>query len=137
MERELVLNRIRTPDGTILISRHRHDYVTYTDDNGLEYMVDGGTDYLRRTIQYEAPYKELSLYTDDPFEEIRKHYCRGGRGKDGKQPLKWIPIAEMSDEHLEATIQYNLERNMESSTSTMLYVKEQDYRKEHSISIPD
>ena len=26
----------------IIRSRHRHDYVTHTDANGKEYMVDGG-----------------------------------------------------------------------------------------------
>jgi hypothetical protein len=41
-ETRIVANRIRTPDGTILESKHRHDYVTYTDANGKQYMVDGG-----------------------------------------------------------------------------------------------
>ena len=40
--RELVYNAIQTPDGTILRSRHRHDYVTHKDANGKTYMLDGG-----------------------------------------------------------------------------------------------
>ena len=51
MNEKYLANRIRTPDGTILESMHRHDYVTYIDANGKEYMVDGGLDYLRRNIQ--------------------------------------------------------------------------------------
>ena len=38
----LVRNAMRTPDGTIIRSRHRHDYVTHKDANGSEYMLDGG-----------------------------------------------------------------------------------------------
>ena len=37
----LIYNAIRTPDGTVLESRHKHDYQEYQDANGLEYMVDG------------------------------------------------------------------------------------------------
>jgi hypothetical protein len=44
---------------------HRHDYVTYTDANGLDYMVDGGNDYLRRNVHTEAPYEELTIYEDE------------------------------------------------------------------------
>jgi len=38
MEKKIILNRIKTPDGTILTSYHRHDYIEYIDDNGLEYI---------------------------------------------------------------------------------------------------
>ena len=34
-EKQIIINQIRTPDGTLLKSMHRHDYVEYTDKNGL------------------------------------------------------------------------------------------------------
>lgn len=137
MERKLIVNRIKTPDGTILTSRHRHDYVTYKDANGLDYMLDGGNEYQRYIIQESAPFENLSLYTDSPFEEIRKEFCRGGRGKDGRQPLTWVPIANMSNSWLTACIPYNIERGFNESISTEMYRKELEYRKEHNIFIED
>lgn len=156
--RKIILNRIKTPDGTILISRHRHDYVTHIDKNKREYMVDGGNDYLRRNFHETKlsifkralinfmmwfgyiwidpiKYTELSLYDGAPFEVIREHYCRGGRGVDGKQPLTWVPLKEMNDGWLEACIIYNLERDMGESYASIMYVAEQDYRKVNKIKI--
>ena len=97
-------NRIRTPDGTILESMHRHDYVTYVDANGKEYMVDGGLDYLRRNVHDDAPYEELSVYTDDLHIEIRNVFKWGTRGKDGKQPLTYVPLKDLTTEHIEAIL---------------------------------
>lgn len=136
-ERRIILNRIKTPDGTILISRHRYDFVTYIDANGLEYMVDGGTDYLRRNVNMEAPYEEMSIYSDAPFEEVREHYCRGGRGKDGTESLKWVPLAKMSNDWLEACIVYNEERGLKDSFASSMYAKELKYREENDIFIKD
>lgn len=137
MDRRLVLNRIQTPDGTILTSHHRHDYVTHTDKNGLEYMVDGGLDYQRCNINKSAPHTDLSVYSDAPFEIIRESFHRGGRGKDGKSPLTWVPISKMNDEWLEATIQYNEDRGMSDNFATQLYKAERNYRKDNNISIPE
>ena len=104
-EDKIVANRIRTPDGTILESMHRHDYVTYVDKNGKEYMVDGGTDYLRRNVHQDAPYEELSVYSDAPHAEIREVFRWGTRGKDGNQPLKFILLKDMESDHIQAIIE--------------------------------
>jgi hypothetical protein len=101
----IVANMIRTPDGTILQSKHLHDYVEYTDKNGLEYMVDGGCAYLRRIVQDEAPYEELSLYAHDDHSLVREHFHWGTRGKDGRQPLKWVALKDLTTDHIEAIIE--------------------------------
>ena len=104
-EARIVANRIRTPDGTILESMHRHDYVTYTDANGKEYMVDGGLDYLRRNVHDDAPYEELSVHTDDSHMLIREAFKWGTRGKDGKQPLTYVPLKFLTSEHIDAILE--------------------------------
>lgn len=136
-DKKIVVNMIRTPDGTILQSKHRHDYVEYVDDNGYRYMVDGGLEYLRRNVHKEAPYEELSLYEDDNFEEIRKYHCRGGRGKDGTEQLKWVPLCEMSDAWLRACIEFNGSHHLSGAVTNKMYEKELEYRKEHGIIIED
>jgi len=103
-EARIVSNRIRTPDGTVLESRHRHDYVTYVDANGKEYMVDGGLDYLRRNVHDDAPYEELSVYDDAPYALVREVFKWGTRGKDGKQPLTYVPLKDLTNEHIEAIL---------------------------------
>ena len=102
---KIVANRIRTPDGTILESKHRHDYVTHTDANGKEYMVDGGLDYLRRIVHDDAPYEELSIYSDAPHTEIREVFCWGTRGVDGRQPLTFKLLKDLTTDHIEAILE--------------------------------
>ena len=102
-KQQLVANKIRTPDGTILQSFHRHDYKTYVDQNGETYMVDGGLDYLRRNVT-KVPYQELSVTLSDPFEVIRETFHWGTRGKDGQQPLAWKALKDLDDDHIEAIL---------------------------------
>ena len=136
-EKKIIVNQIRTPDGTILKSLHQHDYVVYTDKNGKDYMVDGGSEYLRRNLHEDAPYEELTIYDDAPFEVIRENYCRGGRGKDGKQPLTWVPMSQMNDNWVAACIAYNIERGMGDSFANNMYRKEQKYRIVNTILIAE
>jgi len=120
--KQLVVNARITPDGTRIQSNYRHDYVTHVDKNGMTYMVDGGLEYARYNIN-DIPDTPAYLYVDDNFSEIRKYHCRGSRGKDGKQPLKWITLAKMSLNHLKACIAYNKERGVDNFTND-LYNKE-------------
>lgn len=100
---KIIRNRIRTPDGTILESRHRHDYVSYTDANGETYMTDGGTSYFRRSMNSE-PYEDLSVTLEDGHELVRWNLLWGTYGKDGKQPLKLVCLADMDTDHIQACL---------------------------------
>jgi hypothetical protein len=100
----ILLNRIRTPDGTVLTSRSRHDYKTYMDANGEVYMVDGGLQYLRRSVNNVSA-TELSLDSGDNIEDIREGFEWGTYGKDGKQPLKRVLLKNLTNEHIHAIIQ--------------------------------
>jgi hypothetical protein len=104
MAKQIVVNCIRTPDGTLLQSRHVHDYATYGDKNGYTYMVDGGRDYLRRNIVDQAPAEELSLNVDDPHEAIRERFDWGTRGKDGKSPLTFKLLKDLDNDHIMAIL---------------------------------
>ena len=98
----IIANRIKTPDGTIVESRHRHDYSCHTDANGFRYCVDGGPEYLRRTFDKDAPPAEdVSVYSDDPHELIREVMRWGTRGMDGSEPLKYLPLKDMTSTHIQ------------------------------------
>ena len=102
--RKLILNRIRTPDNTILESKHRHDYKCYKDTKSNEiYMNDGGIDCIRRSINIE-PYEDLSLYSDDPFEILRENITWGTYGKNGDEELHYKPISNMSSNHINSIL---------------------------------
>jgi len=99
--RNIVLNRIRTPDGTVLTSRHRHDYVRHLDKNGLEYSVDGGLDYLSRGFDRDDPHEELSVYADDSFDLVRTSLAWRTRGLSGDQPVRWVTLDKLETEHIQ------------------------------------
>jgi len=97
-----LLNRIKTPDGTILTSYNRHDYLTHKDTITKEVlMVDGGNDYARRHV---GTYEELSVYDDGSHLTRRSALHWGTRGKDNKQPLTYKPIKDLDSDHIEAIL---------------------------------
>ena len=69
-------------------------------------MIDGGTDYCRYGAKDMSMIKQTTLYEDDDFELIRKYHSRGGRGIDGKEPLKYVPLYKMDDDWLNAVLDY-------------------------------
>ena len=101
-ENRLLLNRIKTPDGTILTSYYTHDYKEYKDTITKEVlMVDGGNDYARRNI---GTYDELSVYDDGSHVTRRTALHWGTRGKDGKQPLLFKALKDLDSDHIEAIL---------------------------------
>ena len=102
----IISNKIRTPDGTVIESMHRHDYVSHTDKNGYVYSVDGGKSYLKRSYSPGAPAaQEASVYSNEPHELIRESFKWGTRGIDGNDPLTWICLSEMTTEHIDAVLE--------------------------------
>jgi len=93
---------MKTPDGTILESLHRHDYVTHTDANGKEYMLDGGFDYVRCSANGDE--EMLTVTSDDSHEVIREVVKWGTYGKNGDETLVHVKIADMSTQHLKACL---------------------------------
>lgn len=105
VEPRILANRIQTPDGTILQSYSRHDYKVHVDANGHTYGIDGGLEYLKRTWSEGAPRAtDMSLYTDDPHEVIREVVSWGTRGINGDEPLKYVPLMRMENDHLKACL---------------------------------
>lgn len=127
MKEEILVNKIRTPDGTIIRSFHRHDCVSHDDANGTTYVVDGGTDYLRRGGKDD--YTDLSVSTSSPHEYVRERFEWTTFGISGKEPAKYIKIR-----HLQYTHIYNIMAN-EALTPNLrqIFVNELDYRARHGV----
>lgn len=128
--RQMVCNRamcLKCKD--VITSRHRHDFVTCGCGN---LSLDGGNDYRRTLYENWTMVSDMSIYLDEPFEIVRVHAARGSRGKDGKQPLTWIPLCWMSNDYLEAVLDYGCVAWFKD-----LVHKEIAYRKENSIFIAD
>ena len=132
----LIRNAIMTPDGTVLESRHRHDYVTHVDAvNGQEYMVDGGLDYVRRTfIDENRPAQDLCVYLEDGHEKVREALTWGTYGKNGDQPLRQVKLSEMSNAHIQACLD-TVPRMYPQYRTAM--ETELEYRAEHYIVVED
>jgi hypothetical protein len=132
---KIMVNQIRTPDGTVIKSRSVHDYNTYIDANGKYYSVDGGLEYLRRGWDPDAPpYEDVSIYSTDPHEVIREHLDWGSFGKDGKEELHYILLKDMNDNHIAAVLetQKRMHPNLREAMEN-----EQKYRREHGIVVPE
>ena len=99
----IILNRVRTPDGTIITSHHVHDIATHFDKNGHCYQVDGGLIALFRSNPPEHPPEELSLREDEPWHVVRANKHWGINFTKDKEPLpatKWTPIKDLGTDHI-------------------------------------
>jgi len=122
-ESGIVYSAIKTPDGTILQSRHRHDYQTYTDKNGKEYMIDGGLDYIRSSDNGDEEYITITLNHDHNI--VREYTTWGTYGIYGDEPLRYITLKDMTTEHIEAVLDNvrNIHPNLRAA-----FLNELEYR---------
>lgn len=103
--RQLVYNSVTCLEcNETIVSYHRHDFKACSCPNKA--VVDGGTSYLRYGAVDMSKIKSFAVYADEDFEIVRKYATRGGRGKDGKEPLSWIAICDINDDWLQAIVEY-------------------------------
>lgn len=132
-EKILLHNSIKTPDGTILVSKHVHDYVSHIEKiTGATFAIDGGQSYQR--IISGGKFENLSVYVGDPHEKVREVVERGGRGIDGDEPLKYVVLKDISDNWLQAIITYE-EKYRPKNMYLPIYREEQVYRKQNNIKV--
>lgn len=104
----IIYNAIECPDGTVIESQYRWDFVKHTQEDGREYAVDGGCDYLKRLFT-DYDWKELSVTTESPHEEIRKVFKWTSQlDKDGN--ILECPITkrlkDLEDDHVLALVKW-------------------------------
>lgn len=99
---KILHSQLTTPDGTVLVSRYRHDYVSYTDANGKFYFLDGGNSYIRSSLHADANYVTLS--TEDPHIVVRNYLEWGTYGINGDEPLHQVTLANMNTGHIKAVL---------------------------------
>lgn len=101
----IIRNAIITPDGTYLRSYHRHDYVQHLDKfTGEIYIVDGGNDYLRRSLN-TSPAEDLTVYLSDPFHVVREAFVWKSYGKNYEHPHGiYIKLCDITTDHIRAIL---------------------------------
>ena len=124
----LLYNAIKCPDGTLLVSRHQHDFQMHVQEDGREYFVDGGLTYQR--IGYsDNEYTNLCVYSDDPHEKIREHFewTRNFDKDMNKLPQpEIIKLKDITDEHLIALVEWT--KDGYSKEIHKVFVDEVEYR---------
>lgn len=125
----IIRNAIMTPDQTFLWSRHVHDYVIHIDTiTGEEYMVDGGNQYLRRSVNI-VPAEDFTVTMDDKFTLIRYAFVWRSYGKNGEHRPYGIytSLCDMDTEHIESIL--NTQVHIRGTYIEELMIAELQYRK--------
>lgn len=126
VEKRLIRNSFQCLEcNEILISHYTHDYTTCKCPNSAS--TDGGLSYARYGAKDMSKLKDLCIYDDEQFESLRNIISRGGRGKLGDQPLKYVVLSNIDDEWLQAIIEYE-EENKPNNPYLKYYKLEQKWR---------
>jgi hypothetical protein len=129
---QIIANAIMCPDGTYLRSYNRHDYKEHLDKvSGEIYIVDGGNDYLRRSVN-TTPATPMDVYLSDPFETIRRNFVWKSYGKNGEHIPHgvYIYLYAMDTDHIHAILE--TQTQIKGTYVEDLMKQELAYRKEFS-----
>src|SRR3990170_7172699 len=106
--RQLIHNSVTCLEcGEVLESLHVHDYRTCNCPQATS--VDGGLSYERFGGKDLAKIQSNHIYSDSPFEVIREHVTRGGRGRNMDEKLKYVKLQDINESWLAAIITYEEE----------------------------
>ena len=124
----LLHNSIMCPDGTVLVSKHQHDFQMHVQEDGREYFVDGGLQYQR--IGYsDKEYTNLCVSSDDPHEKIREpfEWARNFDKDMNKLPRpEVIKLKDITDDHLIALVEWT--KDSYPKEIHKVFVDEVEYR---------
>jgi len=98
-------NSFICPDGFELVSEHVHDYRQHKDkSNGKIYVIDGGPEYMRRSCHGDEVDTSIVWTPEMTHEYVRTLLKWGTMGKKGDEDLKFVTLAEMTTEHINAVL---------------------------------
>lgn len=124
--RKLLYNAICTPDGTVLESRHRHDFRQHRDKKtGKLYGIDGGLDYRRRSGPED--YEDISIIWEPnmPHDTLRDYLKWASYGKNGKGPVRYILLKDLDTDHINNIL--DTQRDLDAFYAKALFA-ELDFR---------
>lgn len=127
MERHLVHNSITCLNcGEVIVSRHRHDFQRCNCPNGT--FIDGGLEPFGRFGGKDLNMiKQFQVTSDDDHSLIRTHFERGTYGKNGDEPLRYVPLKDIDDDWLDNIIKYE-EQYRPDNKYLNHYRDEKEYR---------
>lgn len=99
---KILVNEIQCPEclGRVK-SRHVHDFRYCQCEKSF---VDGGREYVRCGGNLDQPPIQLTIYDDGTHKTRREHLEWGSCGKSGKEPLRYIKIKDLTDDHMDNII---------------------------------
>lgn len=136
-QRQLLVNKIQCPDGTILESKHRHDYQEHTQEDGRNYLIDGGLNYQRIGFSDEE-YTDLSVYADDDHSVIREDFewtRRMGKNKNLLGEPQVMKLKDLSNNHVESLCYFTVRGYPDFINK--VFVDEHNYRIDNNIVVKD
>lgn len=129
IDKEILVNKIKCPDGTILESRYQHDYQCHVQEDEREYFVDGGLQY-QRVGSSDDEFTNLAVYSTDSHDKIRDNFVWGrSMDKNGKllPEVEYIKLKNLTDDHVETLVYFTLHHNYPSKINKV-FVDEHNYR---------
>lgn len=101
----ILYNAIQCPDGTIIESTYRHDWVQHIQEDGREYFVDGGLDYQRIGCS-DKKFINLLVTTESEHAKIREVFKWTSNYDANMNPIAPVKrkLKDLTDDHVKALV---------------------------------